>query len=105
LRADTDRAAGPRRFAAAFAWRESAVFDAAARPSRLSAEDVAFERVRDTACFADLAFAESFAAFRRVSALLPLPGAFNATPARRAFDRPIAIACFAERAPCLPSRT
>ena len=27
------------------------------------------------------------------------------TPARRAFDKPIAIACLAERAPCLPSRT
>jgi hypothetical protein len=26
------------------------------------------------------------------------------TPARRAFDKPIAIACFAERAPCLPAR-
>ena len=26
------------------------------------------------------------------------------TPARRAFDRPMAIACFVERAPCLPSR-
>ena len=27
------------------------------------------------------------------------------TPARLAFDRPIAIACFADRAPCSPSRT
>ena len=26
------------------------------------------------------------------------------TPARRAFERPIAIACFADLAPCLPSR-
>jgi len=27
------------------------------------------------------------------------------TPARRAFDKPIAIACFVDRAPCFPSRT
>jgi hypothetical protein len=27
------------------------------------------------------------------------------TPARRAFDSPMAIACFVDRAPCLPSRT
>jgi hypothetical protein len=27
------------------------------------------------------------------------------TPERRAFESPIAIACFVERAPCLPSRT
>src|SRR5262245_31115111 len=29
----------------------------------------------------------------------------SGTPARRALDRPMAIACLAERAPCLPSRT
>src|SRR4029079_17467758 len=29
----------------------------------------------------------------------------SSTPARRAFDNPIAIACFVERAPCFPSRT
>jgi hypothetical protein len=34
----------------------------------------------------------------------PLFGAGKSTPARRAFDKPIAIACFDERAPCLPSR-
>jgi len=27
------------------------------------------------------------------------------TPARRAFDRPMAMACLLDRAPCLPSRT
>jgi hypothetical protein len=36
---------------------------------------------------------------------LPLRGGPNLTPARRAFERPIAIACLAERAPCLRSRT
>jgi hypothetical protein len=32
-------------------------------------------------------------------------GACSFTPARLALDSPIAIACFGERAPCLPSRT
>ena len=31
--------------------------------------------------------------------------AIGLSKARRAFDSPIAIACLAERAPCLPSRT
>jgi len=31
-------------------------------------------------------------------------GAASLTPARRAFDNPIAIACFVLAAPCLPSR-
>ena len=29
----------------------------------------------------------------------------SSTPARRAFERPMAIACLCDRAPCLPSRT
>jgi hypothetical protein len=36
---------------------------------------------------------------------LPFAGAASFTPARRALDRPIAVACFAERAPCFRSRT
>jgi len=50
-------------------------------------------------------FAKVAAACLRVSfdALLFF-GTANFTPARRALDRPIAIACLAERAPCLPSR-
>ncbi len=35
---------------------------------------------------------------------VPFVGGDNFTPARRAFDKPIAIACMAERAPCFPSR-
>jgi hypothetical protein len=35
----------------------------------------------------------------------PFFGGLSGTPARRAFDNPIAIACFVDRAPCLPSRT
>jgi len=37
--------------------------------------------------------------------VLPFFGAFRSTPARRASDNPIAIACFGERTPCLPART
>jgi hypothetical protein len=34
----------------------------------------------------------------------PFLGVFSFTPARRAFERPIAIACLVDRAPCFPSR-
>jgi hypothetical protein len=44
---------------------------------------------------AALRFVDAFAFF----------GAGRFTPERRAFERPIAIACFVDRAPCLPSRT
>jgi hypothetical protein len=46
---------------------------------------------------------ERFAAPVFVLARFPWGGSF--TPALRAFDRPMAIACFVERAPCFPSRT
>jgi hypothetical protein len=38
------------------------------------------------------------------SLVCPRFGGASGTPARRAFDKPIAIACFVERAPCFPSR-
>jgi hypothetical protein len=41
----------------------------------------------------------------RVSAVTCLArGAGSFTPARRALDNPMAMACLADRAPCLPSR-
>src|SRR3569623_687984 len=43
------------------------------------------------------------AAFVFFLAAFPFGG--TSTPARRAFERPMAIACLADRAPCLPSRT
>jgi hypothetical protein len=36
---------------------------------------------------------------------LPFGGAGSFTPAFRAFDNPMAIACFGLRTPCFPSRT
>jgi hypothetical protein len=44
------------------------------------------------------------AALAFVVALALAGGADSFTPALRAFDKPIAIACFVERAPCFPSR-
>jgi hypothetical protein len=76
------------------------------RPSRFSAELVAFDRFADGFRVPELApFAVSRAAcFRVPSDVLPSFGGASFTPARRAFDNPIAIACFVDFAPCLPSR-
>src|SRR4029450_2699059 len=85
---------------------ERADLDAADRPLRLSARVVArarlLERWRERPV---LPFARSRWALRRVSlGAEPSPGGGSFTPARRAFDRPIALACFVDCAPCLPSR-
>ncbi len=53
----------------------------------------------------DLPARAALAADFFVLSLALFGGAGSLTPARRAFDNPIAIACFVERAPCLPSRT
>jgi hypothetical protein len=45
------------------------------------------------------------AALRLVVAFAFAGGGGSFTPARRAFESPIAVACFDERAPCFPSRT
>lgn len=47
----------------------------------------------------------AYFALRFVVAFALAGGRGSFTPARRAFDKPIAIACFVERAPCFPSRT
>jgi hypothetical protein len=54
----------------------------------------------------EAAFALSRDACFRVRADdVPFFGGGSFTPERRAFDNPIAIACFVDRAPCFPSRT
>ena len=92
--------------AAERAWLDSARREAAERGSRLSAFLTARERVAEgfvrfrlrpllvsrAACF--LVRAETFLFF----------GGGSFTPARRALDNPIAMACLVERAPCFPSR-
>jgi hypothetical protein len=77
---------------------------AAALPSRRKAFDTARDRFADGRRFCERdALAVAVFAARFVRAL-PVFGAGTLTPARRAFDRPIATACLAERAPCFPSR-
>jgi hypothetical protein len=83
---------GPRRRALSRACRESASCDAAALPSRFNALKVANDR---------FGFGSPLDAG---GAFLP-GGVGNFTPARLALDSPMAMACFAERAPCSPRRT
>jgi hypothetical protein len=102
--ADTRRR---RRAAAVRAWRESALFDTVRVGSRFNARVVARER-RGDGFFLLPAWPARYArsALLRVRAdTWPFFGGFKSTPARRAFDNPIAIACLVERAPCFPSRT
>jgi len=80
--------------------------DAALCPSRLRAPRVALERRADVLCrpaLRPLAVSRS-ACFRARAEALPFFGALSFTPALRASDSPIAIACFVERAPCFPLR-
>ena len=88
------------------AWLERAREDAACLPSRLRARSVARDRRGDGGLFAFRLLFVSRSAWRRVrSEVVPFLGRGSRTPARRALDNPMAIACLAERAPCLPSRT
>src|SRR5689334_23369049 len=98
--AEREREAADRFFAAARAWRERACFEAALWPSFFNAFVVARERRFEGFLPARRV---SRSACSRVCSDEPGEGG-RSTPARRAFDRPIAIACFVERAPCLPSR-
>ena len=82
-------------FAVAVFFAEDAFF-----AGELFFADVAFFSAAD---FAAVFFAVDAPSFFALA--LPAGGGFNATPARRAFDNPIATACFADRTPCLPSRT
>jgi hypothetical protein len=94
----------PRRRAVARANRDNEDFDAARRPSRRSAALVAAERLAE-GFRRDRDRLKADWALRRVrSEVFPFSGACNFTPARRAFDRPMAMACFDDRAPCFPLR-
>jgi hypothetical protein len=97
LRLDADRLR-----AARFACRDSALDEAALRPSCFRALRVARDRLGEAALPARR---DADAALRFVRVLEPAGGFPSFTPARRAFDRPIAIACFVDAAPCFPSRT
>src|SRR6266699_698130 len=105
--ADREREVLKRLAAALRACRDSACFVAALCPSRLRAFNVARERVVEGLLLEELfplrvsRWACSRVFFDAVASV----GDASFTPARRALDSPIAIACFVERAPCLPSRT
>jgi hypothetical protein len=87
-----------------FACLDNACLDAARRLSRLSARFVARERFREGFVRRPARpFARSRFAWRFVRCA-PRFGGGNFTPARRALDRPMAIACSGDRAPCSPSR-
>jgi hypothetical protein len=103
-RAARRRSTADRRRAAFVAWRESAWRDATRRGSRFSARFAARARFGDGFARREAARVAD-AALRFVLALALRGGGGSFTPERRAFDKPMAIACFVDRAPCLPSRT
>ncbi|PYK06841.1 MAG: hypothetical protein DME66_03185 [Verrucomicrobia bacterium] len=101
--ADRDRA--DRRRAAERACRESALRDAAERFSRFRALFVARDLVREGFLRrAPPRLPSRLACFRVRADAFPRFGGGTFTPARRAFDKPMAIACCGDRAPCSPSR-
>ena len=87
-----------------FACLDNACLDAERRLSRLRTRFVARERFREGFVRRPARpFARSRFAWRFVCCV-PRFGGGNFTPARRALDRPIAIACSGDRAPCSPCR-
>ena len=103
--ADLRLAAGPRRRAVARASLANDWGDAALRPSLFKAALEARERFADSLGWEWVwSPRESrFACSRVFSGTVPFTGDCSFTPARRALERPMAMACFVERAPCLPS--
>jgi len=97
LRADAFRLEAERLRAAERAKRDSAFREAVRCGSRFSARRTARARFAD----GRLDRRRVLLAFFRAD----FPFAGILTPARRAFDKPMAIACFVLRAPCFPSRT
>lgn len=98
LRALRDRAEDDRLRAADFAWRDNARCDAPEWPSRLSAPLTARERFAEGRLLRPCDF--SFFADA-----LPFGAGGSFTPAFRALESPMAIACFELRTPCFPSLT
>ena len=72
----------------------SALWETLLFGSRFKARTVALLRFGDTFVDPDLAFSKSRLAFSRVATdVRPLGGGGSLTPARRAFESPMAIAC------------
>jgi len=105
-RAAAERAEAERCEAARRDCFDSAARDTVLRGSRLSTRNTARETLGRRRVFR-LPWPASYAysALLRVRALaLPFRGGRSGTPARRASDRPIAIACCGDLAPCRPRR-
>src|SRR5262249_5230688 len=106
LRAAAERSDAGRRDAARLACLESDLREAVRLGSRLRTRDTARDtrgrrRVLRLCCPA----AEAFSALLRLLVLVrPLLGGERSTPARRALERPIAMACCGDLAPCSPRR-
>jgi hypothetical protein len=105
LRAAADRADDVRRRAALRACCDNAAREAVFPGSCFNAARVARERRGDGFCDGCWPARDALAALFLVRDEDPAGGDGSVTPARRAFESPMAIACFVERAPCLPSRT
>jgi len=91
--------------AALLACFASALWETLLFGSRFKARTLALLRFGEGFVGPAFAFSRSLLAFVRVASdVRPLGGGGSFTPARRAFESPIAIACFADRAPCLPRR-
>ena len=94
----------PRLRAADRACAARAGLEAAERPSRRRAARIAPARLAD-GFRPERDRRSADCALRRIlSDVVPFSGGGSCTPARRAFERPMAIACFVDRAPCFPSR-
>jgi hypothetical protein len=100
LRAATLRLALLRFFAALLACFDNALREADECPLRFNTAEVARDRLDDVSLLFLRGLLLCFFA-----ACDPLGAGGNLTPALRALERPIAMACFGEAAPCLPSRT
>jgi hypothetical protein len=102
--AEADRLSADLFLAADFAWRERADFDTVDVGSLFRAFTRALDLVREIgSCLR--AFSDSRIAFVRVfSGTDPFFGGSSFTPALRASESPIAMACFVDLAPCSPFR-
>ena len=101
LRAACERLERVLRRAADLAWLDSARREAPDRPSPLSTSRLARDRLADGRLLRE----ERWLLLSFWADAVPSGGGGSFTPAFRAFDSPIAIACLGFLTPCFPSLT